>query len=291
MNEIHWHEARPDRMLGLTKEELLFARVHGFGVFFWRLFVRAKNHGERLTGEDLQNAFCLGDEGILGLPGQAPVGKSLRYLLKQAAEDPYMDNGEDEQDEPVPGAYADAATLLDYWRMSRELGRNLGDQQVRWPRDLIEAHDAASEDYRRMQDRKSMATLAAAFRVRRRHLARYIFQADGLKIMPAYSQAELRKEGDDLHHCVGSYARRHAKGGTAIFFIRRTVEPGRPYYTLELDEKTLTVRQNRGLRNCGKTPEVQAFEDLWISWVRAGARRDDRGRPVLPEKTTDRRSA
>ena len=73
-------------------------------------------------------------------------------------------------------------------------------------------------------------------------------------------------------------------GGTAIFFIRRTVEPGKPYYTLELDEKTLTVRQNRGLRNCAKTAAVQAFEDLWISWVRAGARRDERGRPALPEK-------
>ncbi|MDE7376690.1 MAG: PcfJ domain-containing protein, partial [Muribaculaceae bacterium] len=61
-------------------------------------------------------------------------------------------------------------------------------------------------------------------------------------------------------------------GGTAIFFIRRTVEPGKPYYTLELDEKALTVRQNRGLRNCGKTPEVQAFEEMWLAWVRAGAR-------------------
>ncbi len=48
------------------------------------------------------------------------------------------------------------------------------------------------------------------------------------------------------------------------------------------------VRQNRGLRNCGKTVEVQAFENLWIAWVRAGAQRDARGRPVLPGKKPDR---
>lgn len=91
---------------------------------------------------------------------------------------------------------------------------------------------------------------------------------------------------------IGAWCmRQHAEGKTAIFFIRRTVEPWKPYYTLELDEKKLTVRQNRGLRNCGKTAAVQAFEDLWISWVRAGARRDEHGKPVLTEKGKEARSA
>ena len=175
--------------------------------------------------------------------------------------------------------------------MSRGLGRNLDDPQVRWPRDLIEAHDAASAEYRLLQDRKEVTELAAAFRVRRRQLARYIFQADGLKIVPAYSQRDLMREGDALHHCVASYAGGHAAGRTAIFFIRRTVEPGKPYYTLELDEKTLAVRQNRGLRNCDRTPEVQAFEAIWLAWVRAGAGRDENGRPVLPERRQEARSA
>ena len=66
------------------------------------------------------------------------------------------------------------------------------------------------------------------------------------------------------------------------------MEPRKPYYTLELDEKKLTVRQNRGLQNCGKTAAVQAFEDLWISWARAEAKRDERGRPVLPEQKGER---
>lgn len=279
IGEIHWTEIRPARMLGLDKDELRLAREQGWGLFLWRLFVRTKAHGERLTGEDIRNAFRLGDEGVLSLPGQGPVGKSLRYLLRQIER-----AGHIADPDLIPEESVDAAMLLDYWRMSRELGRNLEDRQVRWPRDLIEAHDAVAEEYRRLQDRKEMTELAAAFRVRRRLLARYIFEADGLKIVPAYSQADLRKEGDMLHHCVASYALKHAKGNAAIFFIRRTVEPGKPYYTLELDEKGLTVRQNRGLRNCGKTPEVQAFEDLWIAWVRAGARRDEHGKPVLPER-------
>lgn len=50
--------------------------------------------------------------------------------------------------------------------------------------------------------------------------------------------------------------------------------------TLELDERELTVQQNRGMRNCPRTPEVRAFEDLWLSWVRAGAPRDSAGKPI-----------
>lgn len=224
------------------------------------------------------------------------MGKSIRYLLNQAVEDPYryIDNGDEEDeepDEPVPGAYADVTTLLDYWRACRTLGRNLDDAQVRFPRNLLEAHDAAYEQQRVMENEALAKSLSSRFRIRRRQLAKYIFAADGLKIIPAGSERELQREGEFLHHCVGSYAARHAAGGTSIFFIRRTVEPRTPYYTLELDEKTLTVWQNRGLRNCGKTREVQAFEDLWLSWVRAGAKRDERGRPVMQEPVQSRASA
>lgn len=297
IGEIHWKETRPAQMLGLTKEELRLGREQCWSAFFWRLFLRTKAQGERLTGEDIRRAFMLGDQHILELPGQGPVGKSIRYLWKQAVEDPFAndpyvaDDGFDEPFEPIPGDFPDVTTLLDYWRACRTLGRNLDDNQVRFPRNLIEAHDAAMEQRRIAEVKKTETALAPRFRIRRRQLAKYIFEADGLKIIPARSRSELQKEADTLHHCVWTYAKRHAEGETAIFFIRRTVEPWKPYYTLELDEKNLTVRQNRGMGNCGKTEAVQDFEDLWIGWVRAGARRDERGKPVLPDEKKEERSA
>lgn len=296
MTELRWNTLAPSRMLGLTREELRLGREQCWGLFLWRLFVRTKAQGERLTGEDMRNAALLGDQNLLELIGQGPVPKSIRYLLKQQEcydwADPYVaEEDYEELGEPIPGAYADVTTLLDYWRACRTLGRNLDDNQVRFPRNLLEAHDAAFEQQRVMENEVMAKSLASRFRIRRRQLAKYIFAADGLKIIPAGSERELQREGDLLHHCVGSYAARHAAGGAAIFFIRRTVEPWTPYYTLELDEKRLTVRQNRGLRNCGKTREVQAFEDLWLSWVRVGAKRDERGRPVLPEKGQEAWSA
>ena len=114
-------------------------------------------------------------------------------------------------------------------------------------------------------------------------LAIYAFQWWGLLIRPAASQRELVEEGDALKHCVGTYAKDHANGKTAIFFVRRAKEPKKSYYTLELDEGKLTVRQNRGRRNCARTKEVEEFEAVWLAWIRAGAPRDAKGRPVVPE--------
>lgn len=273
LDEINWSETRPAQMLGLTKDELRIAKRQEWGLLFWRLFVRTKAAGETLTGEDIQAAFCLGDDHVLELIGQGPVGKSIRYLYRQCV------LLASEVDDAGADWIPDAQTLLDYWRMAALLGRNLTDPSVRFPHDLLAAHDNMEE----LIKQRETDARAWMFRVRRRQLKKYIFAADGLLIRPAASQKELTAEGDALHHCVSSYGKRHAEGKTAIFFIRQASNPRRPYFTLELDKKELKVRQNRGMCNCARTPEVQAFEEKWLAWLRGGCQRDDHGKPILPE--------
>ena len=94
------------------------------------------------------------------------------------------------------------------------------------------------------------------------------FEADGLLIRPCANEDELIQEGHELHHCVSSYAKSHAEGKTAILFIRQAKVPDKPFFTLEFDEKNLAVVQNRGLRNCDRTPEVTAFEKAWLEQIR-----------------------
>ena len=275
---IDWDEARPAQMLGLTKEELRLGQEQRWGALFWRLFIGAKKFGERLTVQDIQNAHYLGDENVLRLVGKGPISKSLRYMLRQYEE--VGPGAEDKNGDPEPYAVFDVNTLVDYWDMCERLGRDLSDPQVRWPWDLLTAHDQVSEQVRVRKGE----LLAKAFRRRKKALSRYAMEADGLLIVPAGSQKDLDREAKELHHCVWTYGENHASGKTAIFFIRRKEHPRRPYYTLELDEKNMKVKQNRGLRNCQKTEEVQAFENLWISWVRYGAKRDKDGNPVLPQR-------
>ena len=271
--ELDWSQTRPAQMLHLTKDELRLAREQDWGVLFWDLFRRSKEAGEVLTGQDILNAFYLGDEHVGELVDRGSVAKSIRYLLRQCG----MFGVEAEDEDPPPYGIPDVQTLTDYWTMAEQLGRNLTDAQVRYPHDLMAAHDEASVQLSRRRE----AGRAGLFRLRRRQLARLSFSAGGLLIRPAASQRELTDEGNRLHHCVSAYGQNHAEGKTAIFFIRRKSRPWESYYTLELDEKSLTVRQNRGLRNCPRTQEVQAFEALWLRWVRSGAPRDERGRPVV----------
>jgi hypothetical protein len=71
---------------------------------------------------------------------------------------------------------------------------------------------------------------------------------------------ELKKEGEALHHCVGTYMEKVRKGETMIFFIRRMEEPEKSFYTLEWKGK---VVQCRGYKNCDMTPEVKAFVEIF----------------------------
>ena len=280
--ELRWEELRPAQMLGLTREELRMARARDWELLFWRLFIRAKEAGEVLTDGDMVNAFALGDEHVLRLPGRGPVSRSIRYLLRQAEQT----EPEPEDEDPPPVGPPDVQMLLDYWDMCAGLGRDLDNPAVRFPPCLTEAHDLAAE----LVQARENASLHGRFRFRRKVLRRWSFAADGLLIRPVSSQRELIAEGDALHHCVKTYAKKHAGGESAIFLIRRASAPWTPFFTLELDERGLKVLQNRGLCNCGRTPEVEAFEEKWLRWLRAGAPRDKAGKPV-PSRPLSRSGA
>ena len=102
------------------------------------------------------------------------------------------------------------------------------------------------------------------------------------KGMFSYMNYLLPLKGMASMHCS---ANTNEKGETAIFFVRRVKEPKNSYFTLELDEGKLVVRQNRGRRNCARTKEVEELEAVWLAWLKAGAPRDAKGRPVVPEQS------
>lgn len=277
LDEIDWEERAPSKMLGLNREELRLAQRMGWGATLWRLYLGARETGELLSEENLRNVFYLGDEDVLELVGSGPVGKSVAYLLRQI--ELY---GENEETDPyvVVEEFLGVQTLLDYWNMCEALGMDLSDNHVRFPRNLCQAHDQVME---RQRERKN-ELLEEKFRERAESLERYAFQWDGLTIRAAASQQELNDEGKQLGHCVGTYADKHASGRSSIFFIRHANNPGKSYFTLELDEEQLKVLQNRGKGNCARTKEVEEFEALWLSWLRAGCKRNKDGEPVLPDK-------
>ena len=256
---IDWKEKQPTKMLGMNREELRIFRENGWGKAQLSVISWAKAEGIRLNWpKDVEHIKNLGLYECGRITEEQPkeqFWKILRYMQKVGVGYSY---------------------LKDYWEMARKLQMDLDDQQVKWPKNLRAAHDKAVERFNAQKN----AITSAAFGRRVEELEHLSWEYNGLLIRPCATAQELRTEGKELHHCVATYEQRYVEGKTAIFFIRRVDKPDEPYYTLELDEHALIVRQNRGLRNCGKTEEVQAFEDAWLSWAKEQTKNQTKKRKV-----------
>lgn len=245
---INWKEKRPHKMLWLSKEE--FRAYAGISAAEFSLLGWARKNGIRVEGRaDLQTLYQTGEyicEQALKTAGAGEFWKMTRYLA---------------------GANRDFYTLRDYWKMATALGMDLNHPQVRWPKNLKAAHDDVTRRYKA----RSNELIKAGFVTRRKELERFAWSADGITIRPCGTQDEMNDEGKALSHCVARYAEDHALGKTAIFLIRKEAEPNTPWYTLELDEKNLIVKQNRGKRNCDRTEEIRNFENMWLEHIRQEA--------------------
>lgn len=206
--------------------------------------------------------------------GLAP-GRLVRYLEKGA------------------GAVALSTRLglwTDYMDAAAGVGLNLENPIFLLPRDLDRKHDETTAAWAAMQD----LAKDKEYRKRLRKLTRRYSYTDGTYLVrPPVSGAEIKREGQMLHHCVGGYADRHLSGATTILFLRRRDRPGKPLVTIEMcgnaiaqihgwDDERTPCPDNPKRISCWKL--YGAFLEEWTGWLAAGSRRDKRGRPIPPRK-------
>lgn len=150
----------------------------------------------------------------------------------------------------------------DYVSWLAKLGYDTTDLYYFLPPDFRKAHDRIHEEYMHHLDKirkKERAELDKLIRENMNKLTGSGFEMETKKFLiklPA-NGSEIRKEGSTLHHCVGSYVDKVAKGQTIILFVRKKENPDTPFYTMEW--KNNHVEQCRGERNCKMTQEVEAF--------------------------------
>ena len=172
--------------------------------------------------------------------------------------------------------------------METKVGNDISHENVLMPEDIHARH----EELRQMIDRMENEALIEGYEKRRKELQRRFVYSDGdMMIVVPEDGADVAKEGEALKHCVKGYAKRHMQGVTCILFLRFCTSPGTRYVTIELDEKSLKIKQIHGYRNdyeYSKKPETihKAFLDEWLDWVRAGSRRDRKGQPIRKETKT-----
>lgn len=174
--------------------------------------------------------------------GHASIGKIIRY---------------------AKGARINLNTYRDYLEDCGKLALNLDDQAVLFPQDLHAAH-ARTISMIRYEETKE---LQEQFDKQVKRLEKLTFSYGDLLIRPARTAAELILEGECLHHCVGGYAERMAKGETAIFFVRRHGQESVPFYTLELCGGRVIQCRTEHNESYEKNYEINMFVNLWMEKV------------------------
>lgn len=162
----------------------------------------------------------------------------------------------------------------EYLNWCRELKYDLDNMFIYMPNNFKQVHDRVAKEYKDLKDRKAAAEkkrrdklVAKKMKKIRKDMEEIFSKNDGVDalnikvnglilIVPANSD-DIKKEGEVLHHCVGTYIERVARGETAIFFVREEKNPNKPYYTLEWRDNK--VIQCRGMNNCSVTDRVKAF--------------------------------
>ena len=159
--------------------------------------------------------------------------------------------------------YADAQSLksgrntrdyIDYLDMCVKLGYDMRNTFIAFPKHLHEAHDAAKDVFNK---RKVEILNVEYLRVKEGLERQFKYRKEDMSIVVPQSTMDISKEGQNLHHCVGTYIDRVCREETAILFIRSNDNLGKSFYTMEVKDGRIV--QCRGMGNCDMTDDVKKF--------------------------------
>lgn len=254
-NVVNWKEVRPHLMLSIEKEDIPITRKYSASKVL--LYAYARRVDKIRLSEDFLNSLteynakmCL-DFLSTKFRGIKPrFLKTFNYIQNQKKKH--------KQNNLIDFGY-----LRDYWNALYKVYGTL-DKDLLYPKDLKVAHDRTIM----LVEEKENEVLSNKINKATEKYIDFTFEDKkaGLMITPCRSHNDLLKEGELLQHCVATYAQSVAASRTCIFFIRKLSEPDIPYYTLELKEGR--VIQNRGYKNCDRTPQVIAFEKKWLKFIK-----------------------
>ena len=254
-------KVKPHEILGLEKNETYLAKSLTLDrLDFYRYVFKKVN--VRLTPDHLEKAERLGfdifrfviDDSKDEFGFSIPFLRTFNYLVKQHKR--------------APKSFR-SSYLRDYWNLTKQIQGSLPKELV-FPKNLIQAHNRATDLFEAKKNE------AEDRKIHERFLKLKCFSfADpqaGFLIRPVRSFSELTKEGKLLCHCVGSYAKVVASGKTSIFLIRKIEDPETPFYTLEYKDGKIV--QDHGFRNKLQTPEILAFENSWLEYIKGGVKQN-----------------
>lgn len=134
------------------------------------------------------------------------------------------------------------------------------------PTDLREAHQNMMRRRARIEGERAMKKKTAnivaeepAYQKLRQAFFGLVFLGDNIKVFTAPSVASIYAEGRAMHHCV--FANAYYKNPTSLIMFARDAKTGDPLETVEVNLRTFSIAQSRGLHN-KFTPQHQSIVKL-----------------------------
>ena len=162
-------------------------------------------------------------------------------------------------------------TWKDYLSMAARLKLDTNDAIVYRARRLRRRHDELVEQLQVQELSVEAGKILERFPLLEKTLeeirALYAYEDETFSVVVPNRIEQIIREGQVLHHCVGSsdrYWERIERRESYILFLRRTAEPEKAWYTLEV-EPDGTVRQKRTVYNRQDEDigEVTSFLQQW----------------------------
>lgn len=210
--------------------------------------------------------------------------KLTKYITKESENYPIGDAGgcwkysymrlKEREDPRIERKRNTASDWLEYLGWCREMKYDLDNMFIYMPKNFKKVHDRTAKEYQAFKDaqaRKKQEELDRKIKKILKLVAdmpSVRMQANGLMVVLPKNSEDLKAEGRTLHHCVGTYAEKVAKGETMILFIRRIEAPEEPFSTLEYRDGK--VIQCRGRNNCPMSKEVKIFVKAFEEKVAQG---------------------
>jgi predicted RNA-binding Zn-ribbon protein involved in translation (DUF1610 family) len=238
-NDINQSGKSLNAVLGIQNDDIKILIKANVTLDGLRLFKTSREQGKRLTAEQLieiiDNYDVYKFEKIFKY---VPIIKALRYLREQPD---YI--GEKE------------IFYSDYLDSCVKLKQDMKNTFVLFPKYLRKAHDV-NVDLINATDNKEKYKIHNAKYMSIKQMNRelndlYFYEDSKFLIRAPMDAAEIVKEGQSLHHCVGGggYSERMANKSIAILFLRDKENPDVSYYTLEINRETNRIVQSHGYRD------------------------------------------
>ena len=248
-------------ILGLSKVNTRVLQAIDGNHYELRLLQVAQKCGIQMKPEQLKEfyeTFECNTTLLKQKDRKVSLHKLCKYIAKESERYPLGEKGgcwkysymryKERTDPQIERKQNMAKDWLEYLGWCRELKYDLNNMFVYMPNNFKYVHDRTAKEYQALQDkkaaaekrRKEVAVQKAMEQTRKameeifmknRGTSAFQIRGKGLILLVPQSGDEIRKEGEVLHHCVGSYVDRVARGETSIFFIRKSEEPNKPYFT------------------------------------------------------------